>query len=323
VKGDVTPAAPSHGSDAPIFDLPAGRRDEFLELMREVYGTAMSEEEFDWFFERNPAGGRILSAVEDEGRVVGVLAMSFARALVEGDEKRVAFAVHAVTHPRARARGIFSRLELRNEELVAKAGASLALGFTNPMAGPILVRKLGWHDLYRMRLWARVLRPLRALRRRGGGGLPATRGGTLARFGRVQEEAWRNRLGRFGNCLVRDQEFLNWRYVDTPKDYRAFASENGFAVVGHALHKGVSAAVVCDLVAPPREARSLLRRCLREARGGADVAIGVPAPGQRAAFLSTGFVPTPITIRVIGKALGPEARLPERWHFAPGDTDIF
>ena len=315
--------APNPEAELAIFDLAPARRAEFLGLMRAVYGQAMSEDEFDWFFERNPAGGRILSAVEDGGQLAGVLAMSFARAVVEGREELIAFAVHAVTHPRTRGRGIFSALELRNEQRAAEAGASLALGFTNPMAGPILVGKLGWSDLYRMRLWARVLRPLRALRRRGGGGLPPSRGGTFTRFDPVQEEAWRRELGRWGNCLVRDTAHLNWRYVETPKDYRRFASAKGYAVVGHAIHKGVSAAVICDLVGPAREARSLLRRCLREARGGADVAIGVPAPGQRTAYLSLGFVPTPVTIRVIGKPLRPDARLPERWHFAPGDTDIF
>jgi hypothetical protein len=81
--------------------------------------------------------------------------------------------------------------------------------------------------------------------------------------------------------------------------------------------------VICDLVGPVAESRSLLRRCLREARGGADVAIGVPAPGQRGAFAALGFVPTPMTIRVIGKPLVPDASLPAAWHFAPGDTDFF
>ena len=309
--------------DSTGFDLPPERRGEFIELMREVYGTAMSEDEFDWFFERNPVGGRILSAVEDGERVIGVLAMSLARAVAEGRNTLVAFAVHAVTHPSARGRGIFSGLELRNEGRAAGAGATLALGFTNPMAGPILVGKLGWHDLYRMRLWVRVLRPLRAARRRGGGGLPPTRGGTLARFGPAQEEAWRRGLRDWRNCLVRDVSHLNWRYVDAPKDYRVFESANGYAVVGHKVHKGVSAAVICDVVGPAHEVRALLGRCLQEARGGADVAIGVPAPGQRTAFLARGFVPTPTTIRVIGKPLSSEAQLPERWHFSPGDTDIF
>jgi GNAT superfamily N-acetyltransferase len=306
-----------------VSDLPSERRGEFLGLMREVYGHAMSEQEFGWFFERNPSGGRVLSAAEEDGRVLGVLAMSLARAVVDGREQPVAFAVHAVTHPAARGKGIFSKLELRNEERVAAEGVTLALGFTNPQSGPILVGKLGWRDLNRMRLWARVLRPLRALRRSGGGGLRASRGGVLGRFDSAQERAWRRVAPAWGNCVVRDTAHLNWRYVDSPKDYRAFASANGYAVVGHAVQKGISSAVVCDLVGPAGEARSLLRRCLREARGGADVAIGVPAPGQRAAYLSAGFIPTPMTIRVIGKPLRDGVPLPTRWHFAPGDTDFF
>jgi GNAT superfamily N-acetyltransferase len=302
-----------------LFDLTSEQRDDFLGLMREVYGRAMPADEFAWFFERNPAGGPILSAAEDGERVLGVLAMSLARALVDGREELVAFAVHAVTHPAARGKGIFSRLELRNEERAAEAGASLALGFTNPLAGPILVGKLGWRDLYRMRLWARVLR----LRRPAEGGRLPGPGGTLERFDERHEAAWRAVAPRWGNCLLRDEVYLNWRYADAPKDYRIFESPNGYAVVSDAIQKGVWAAVICEVVGPPREARSLLKRCLREARGGPAVAIGVPAPGQHFAYLSLGFVPTPMTLRVIGKPLGDDAALPERWHFMPGDTDFF
>jgi GNAT superfamily N-acetyltransferase len=305
-------------------ELGSARRDDFLGLMRDVYGEAMSEEEFDWFFDRNPAGPRLLSASDDEEGIVGALAMSYARAIVAGREELVAFAVHAVTHPRSRGKGVFSTLELRNEERAAEAGATLALGFTNPMAGPILVGKLGWRDLYRMRLWARVLRPLRALRREGGdGGLPPSRGGTLTRFGEEQEGAWRAVQPGWGNGLARSAAYLNWRYADAPKDYRALASANGYAVVGHAVQKGISSAVICDLVGPRSEQRRLLGRCLSEARGGADIAIAVPAPDQRRAYLSLGFVPTTQTIRVIGKPLRPDAELPERWHFSLGDTDFF
>src|SRR3954452_16766951 len=112
--------------------------------MQETYGTAMSPAEFDWWFDRNPAGPRILNAArEEDGTPLGVLAMSFARM----DEGLAAFAVHAVTTPAARGRGVFSTLELHNEEEARAAGAVWALGFTNPMAGPILVGNLGWVDL--------------------------------------------------------------------------------------------------------------------------------------------------------------------------------
>ena len=308
---------------ARLSDLESTGRDDVLELMREVYGQAMSPDEFDWFFDRNPLGGRIVSVAEDDGRLAGAVAMMPAQALVGGQPARVVFAVHAVTHPATRGQGIFSRLESRNEQRAAAEGATLALGFTNPLAGPILVGRLGWRDLYRMRIWARPLRPLRALRRLGGGGLPAVRGSTVERFTPAQERAWRAVAPQWGNCLVRDAAYLNWRYLEAPREYRAFASENGYAVVGHAVHKGISAAVVCDLAGPRGEQRALLRRCLQEARGGADAAIGVPAPEQRAAYLSLGFLPTPQTIRVIGKPLRAGADLPTEWYFSLGDTDFF
>src|SRR5690348_7611853 len=117
------------------------RRDDFLALMQETYGQAMSPGEFDWWFDRNPAGPRILNeARDDEGTTLGALAMSFARM----SQGLVAFAVHAVTTPAARGRGVFSTLELGNERAAAEAGALWALGFTNPLAGPILVGRLEW-----------------------------------------------------------------------------------------------------------------------------------------------------------------------------------
>src|SRR5436309_1875123 len=131
--------------------------------MQETYGEAMSPVEFDWWFDRNPAGPRILNeARDDDGTALGALAMSFA-AMSQG---LAAFAVHAVTTPAARGRGVFSALELHNEEEAAAAGAGWALGFTNPQAGPILVGKLGWEDVTSLRIWAR---PKRLRRRRTGG----------------------------------------------------------------------------------------------------------------------------------------------------------
>ena len=288
-------------------------RDDFLGLLDEVYGESMSPAEFDWFFDRNPAGPRLLSEVREDGRSLGVLAMSYARAQVGGDEQLVAFAVGAVTHPDARGRGIFGRLELANEEQAAAAGATMALGFTNPMAGPILVGKLGWHDLYRMRLWARPLR----LKRTGVGELAPRSGGYLESFDARHEELWR--AGGYRNALVRSAAYLTWRYLDAPRDYRVLGDERGFAVLGHAVRKGFSAGVVCDLVGP---AQRLLRRCVRESKG-CDIVLGVPGPGQEGAYLAAGFVPAPGTIRVIGKPLRDGVQVPDRWDFTLGDTDIF
>jgi GNAT superfamily N-acetyltransferase len=290
---------------------PSGR-DEFLALMRETYGSAMSEAEFDWWFDRNPAGPRVLSAAREDGDALGVLAMSFFR-MRDG---LAAYAVHAVTSPAARGKGVFSQLELHNEEEAAAAGARVALGFTNPMAGPILVGKLGWEDVTRLRIWARPKR----LRRRGEGRLRVA--AERRTFERRHEDAYRAEAASWGDHMVRDVEYLNWRYVDSPREYVRLESDRSWAVVTHAVWHGFSSAVVADAVGPEKPA--LLRRAPGVVE--ADIAVAMPNPGEERAYLAAGFVPTPRTIRFIGKRLAPDAPLPHdrrAWRFSLGDLDFF
>jgi GNAT superfamily N-acetyltransferase len=272
---------------------PAGR-DDFLALMQETYGSAMSPAEFDWWFDRNPAGPRILNAARDETDVLGVLSMHFARM----DNGLHAFAVHAVTAPAARGRGVFSMLELRNEQEAAAAGAQWALGFTNPMAGPILVGKLGWEDVTSLRVW---VRPKRWPKRKG-----AVRAPGVSPFAATRALP--------GRHILRDQAYLNWRYVDSPRPY----ARVGDVVVTHALWHGFSSAVVC-------EHGSGLGRAVRLVE--ADIAVAMVNPGEERRFLAAGFVPTPRTIRFIGKRLTRDApELPKRrdaWYLTLGDLDFF
>ncbi len=269
---------------------PAGR-DEFLALMKETYGAAMPEAEFDWWFDRNPAGPRILNVARDDGVALGALAMSFARL----DNGLAAFAVHAVTTPAARGRGVFSTLELHNEEKAAAAGAGWALGFTNPMAGPILVGKLGWEDVCSLRIWVRP----KGLRREG-----------RVRATPIDPEP--RELP--AHHIVRDESYLRWRYADSPRAY----AQAGDVVVTHATWHGLSSAIVCE------HGRGLERalRCV-----DARIAVALVNPGEETRFVAHGFVPTPRTIRFIGKRLDPDASpLPHdrhAWHFTLGDLDFF
>jgi GNAT superfamily N-acetyltransferase len=285
---------------------PAGR-DGFLALMQENYGAAMSPAEFEWWFDCNPAGPRILTEARDDVTPLGVLAMSFFR-MRHG---LAAYAVHAVTTPAARGRGVFSALELHNEQAAAAAGAPWAFGFTNPMAGPILVGRLGWEDLTSLRIWARPKR----LRRTGAGGLRADTG--------VQPFDDRHAAPFAAHHIVRDAAYLTWRSADSPRRSVRFDGPDGWAVVTHASWHGYSSAVICDAVGPGIP--SLLRRCVRGV--DADVAIAMVNPGEERAYLAAGFVPTPRTIRFIGKRLTDDAPvLPKErraWRFTLGDLDFF
>jgi GNAT superfamily N-acetyltransferase len=328
------------------------KRADLVALLARVGTTQLTDEEFAWWFDRNPAGEGIVSLAVDRGDVVGVAAMSFFRTMLDGAEARLAIPVNVATDPRYRGQGVFSTLEQENEAAAAESGSPLTVTFPNGASYPIFVTRLGWIDLPRLRLWARPLSAgavARYLLGRPGehGGLrpaddaPRTVSGLdvrpVERFGPDFDE-----LGRlagaagYGNHFVRDAEYFNWRYLDSPRDYRCFAASRdgtltGVAVVGHTFKHGVSAGFLADLVVAPRDAdatRALLDRAVDEVRGGADALVLLPPPGraERRALLRSGFAPTNKRLRFIGKTLRDDAVLAARkdaWHFTLGDFDFF
>jgi len=326
-------------------------RSALVALLERVGTTQLSDDEFAWWFERNPAGEGIVSLAVDAGDVVGVAAMSFFRTRLDGEVTRLAIPVNVATDPRYQGRGVFSTLERENEAAAAASGSPLTVTFPNARSYPIFVRRLGWTDLPRLRLWARPLRASALVRYALG--RPGVRGGMRARsteprtarglemrsverFGDDLDELGRRAAAGYGSHFVRDAEYLNWRYLDSPRDYRAFGAYRdgrlaGVAVVGHTFKHGVSAGFVADLVTAPEDVdatRGLLDRALDEVRDGADALVLLPprAPAQRRALLRAGFLPTNKKLRFIGKALHEGVRLDERaeaWHFTLGDFDFF
>jgi len=327
------------------------QRAALVSLLARIGTTQLSDEDVALWFERNPAGEGIVSLAVDGGEVVGVAAMSFFRTSLNGVETRLAIPVNVATDPRYRGQGVFSTLERENEAAAAASGSPLTVTFPNGASYPIFMSRLGWIDLPRLRLWARPLRAGAVLRYALG--RPGQRGGLRApdadprpnrglevrlvdRFGPELDELGRRAATGYGSHFVRDAEYFNWRYLDSPRDYRCFGAFRnddlvGVAVVGHTFKHGVSAGFLADLVAAPdgrQEARTLLSRAVAEVRGGADALVLLPPPSraQRRALLEAGFAPTNKKLRFIGKSLHDGVHIDERvgaWHFALGDFDFF
>jgi GNAT superfamily N-acetyltransferase len=293
-----------------VYELAAyepAQRDDYLRLLRDAWGdSALTGEEFDWWFSRNPAGS-LMSVARDDGRVVGVAAHSLYR-MVLGEEERLAtFSVHATTDPVARGKGVFVGLERKHEEEAEARGAAVVLAFASAPTAPLFLGPLGWTSVGKLRVWARPLPRLSV--RRGG----AARVERFA-FGGDAAAAW-------SNHIVRDAEYLNWRYLDSPRDYVAYNADGGYAVLGHKRHKGHPIALVADLVGP---VRPLLRACVAAVKPGTRALFALPGVGETAAYLSCGFVPTPMTLDFMGKPLAGELDGdPRAWRFTLGDTDFF
>jgi GNAT superfamily N-acetyltransferase len=326
-------------------------RASLVALLARVGTTALSDEEFAWWFDRNPAGEGIVSLAVDGDEVIGVAAMSFFKTRLEGVETRLAIPVNVATDERYRGRGVFSTLQEANEGAAAGAGSPLTVTFPNARSHPIFVGRLGWIDLPRLRLWARPLRAGGVVRyalgrtgERGGMRPPDASARTLRgldvrpieRFGSELDTLGARAAAGYGSHFARDAAYFNWRYLDSPRDYRCFGAYRGdelvgAAVVGHTFKHGISAGFLADLVAAPDETtaiRALTSRATAEVQGGADAVVLLPprARAHRRALVRAGFGPTKTKLRFIGKPLREGARIdtrPDAWHFTLGDFDFF
>ena len=277
-------------------------REAYLGLLGEAWGDrTMTGDEFDWWFSRNPAGS-LMSVARMDGRIVGVAAHSLARMVLDGGQRLASFSVHATTHASARGQGIFAELERKHEREAAERGAAVVLAFASASTAPIFLGPLGWTEIGRLRVWARPLLSQAAA--------PA------------EPEAFsgpEDRAACWANHVVRDADYLNWRFLDSPRGYRVVRSGSGHAVVGRTSYRGVETAVLADF---SHGSRDLLRRAIALSRARAMIAL--PASNERRLFLSLGFVPAPYRLHLMGKPLaGPLSADPRAWRFTLGDTDFF
>jgi GNAT superfamily N-acetyltransferase len=288
-----------------LRDYRAEDKAAYLALLREAWGPgSMTEAEFDWWFDGNPAGSLRSVAVRD-GQVVGVAAHSLFRMALHGEERVVSFSVHATTHRSARGQGIFPALEEKHEREATERGVAAVLAFASAPTAPIFLGPLGWTEIGRLRIWARPV-------------LRHGESGREAGFGRQGDVA-----AAWPNHIVRDPQYLSWRYGASPRGYERLDSKRGFAIVWpEKRHRGRTIAVVADLVAPRAEIRGLLLEAAAAARGRWLFAL--PGVAQASIYASAGFVPTPRTLHFMGKPLAGKLDTDLRaWRFTLGDTDFF
>jgi GNAT superfamily N-acetyltransferase len=288
-------------SDFELVSYEPGHRDDYLRLLRGAWGEgAMSGDEFDWWFDGNPAGSLRSVAVMDD-RVVGVAGHSLYRVVLDGEEAVASASVHAVTHPSARGRGIFIELERKHEREATERGVACVLAFASAPTAPLFLGPLGWTAIGELRVWARLV-----------SAKVSGEAVSSLDLGRDAASSWPNHV-------IRDEKYLRWRYLDSPRGYEAVANDGGYAVVWPAKrHKARTIAVLADHVGDT----DLLGEARRRARSR--LLFALPAPEQRGTYLAAGFLPTPQTLNFMGKALAGRLNTdPRAWRVTLGDTDFF
>ncbi|MBW1742941.1 MAG: GNAT family N-acetyltransferase [Deltaproteobacteria bacterium] len=274
-------------------------RDGDEELLPDLYKSA-DDMPFDfrywqWLFKANPAGSGYVWLAEDDGVLTGQYAIIPTRMHLQGKPIRCAQSVAAVTHPNYRRQGIFKTLARAVFEETRLGDVNLGYAFPNDPSRRGHVKHVDFSILEKLTTWVRPLNFAGVLNTRIKNQVISNAAGkpiqfffnalypphmrsdadiqieSTSRIPKEVDDLFETCTPRFQNLVVRDYEYLKWRYQDHPThSYRMFLGYRGdillgYCVCGSAVRKGIEIGLIMDLFLDPDDrdmARSLIGRAV-------------------------------------------------------------
>ncbi len=317
-----------------------------------------------WLYRDNPRGMGVIAVADAEGKIVSHAAEIPLMMKIGSAEVLTGIALDAMTHPDFRRQGTLAALvDLRRQE-GEKRGIRATYGFRNKYAYPYpgLASRLVMFDGATIQKVFLAVDWKAALRTQTGNGLLRALGpaaGRLAdavvfrprearcpeglsirpveRFDEQADRFWARISERNRVMVVRDQQYLNWRYADPPhrRYTRLVASRAGdmagFAVFSCGEVEGTTIGCIVDVLAESgRVAEGLVAaavaRCREEKAALVWSARMAGTPLARA-FRRQGFISAPRSKSIVVKGwtnspdLAAELREPGNWFLQMGDSD--
>ena len=237
-----------------------------MELEKAVYGLALNEEEWlkrwQWWHLDNPAGPPIIWLAEHDGRIVGISGL-IPRLMKLGDKIIIGgVGQDIMTYPTYRGQGMYRALINRVLDETSKKGMHVLYAFPNQRAWPLLVKKLHWVTICPSASMFKLLRLPNIMKRyvsnRFLSRICATMGSPivsllLGRDGKSHKLAglvineissfdtrfddfWKKASTNYDIVVVRDRDYLNWRYINVPATDKAdkiYAAEKDGEICGY------------------------------------------------------------------------------------------
>lgn len=354
---------------ARVITLTERDKGSVLDLIREAHGTDIADRHasfWDWRIEGNPwfvPQQDYRLGLESEGRVMGAINLIPARVKMGDNLYPALCPLDLVVSPAAKQRSVATG-SLMISGAVARMQIPILYGGTLERAAKPWARAFGVDPVIgRYRTHHRVLAWGTMLRQRRGvpgwlaacAGLVPRAAGALAsgllalrsprdvtikpveEFGPEFDTLWNWAASGYPNLLVRNSEFLNWRFRRFPgRSYTALGAYRGGKLVGYAVlrwieDREVPAARIVDLFTHHDDVpvfRRLLRAALAEAqrRGAAMVSmLEVMQPEFRRELRLALFFRGRSHICMIGRSLAhapAEFYDASRWWITLADCDL-
>jgi len=215
---------------------------------------------WNWKYRDNPAGNFVIWLAEVDGKLVSQYAINGVKVKIGSEIIAASQSVDTMTHPDYRGHGIFFTLSTRVFDEAGKQGIDIVYGFPNQMtswhqkcwfevgAESIMIKPLNLENILTKYITNKFLLKIcavsanfiiKALYRTKKP--PKVNGLTIIRIPSFDErinDLWEKVSNDYEIMVIRDKEYLNWRYVDVPDvDYGIYLAEKEGQILGYAVLK--------------------------------------------------------------------------------------
>jgi GNAT superfamily N-acetyltransferase len=338
-------------------------RDAALRLMARAFAPDANHPAlWDWAFVRNPCTSDLYYLVADTGDGLAAQCAAIPVAMVhQGRRIRGLITIFTATDPAFQRLGLFRALAERLYERTTET-CPIVYGFPNRRSAPTYYKHLGRVEL---RPFPQLRRPLRnrgrypegnsgtamaarALDMAGLIGRDRTIGVSLVDdFTGIANPIWQELEPHAGTAIVRDEAFLNWRFVQSPFQYLRFVAVRDGEPVGLAVLAADSSdgkARMMEFMVKPSETAGVARALLSHVIGAATesgayglgfiatrrhpqwralLAAGLlPVMGERLRASRLGAGENAFGVRVNGPGVDPRSVLDiDSWYLSGADQD--
>ncbi len=259
-----------------------GDEEALSELFYETFGDGKSLDYWNWKYWTNPAGEHMTVVALDGPRIVGNLGgvparMKAGSATLLGNQR-----VDSVIAPDHRIVTTAFQLVGATAQLMTEKNVHFTYTFTNKETYSINTQVLGFHEVCPIFCMSKVMNPAPYLEKKlrmgfltkplGIAGKQAMtrinkkrlsipeglRVTEITHFDNRFDDLWHRESEAYEVAVVRDSEYLNWRYIESPMPYKIFGVETdeavkGFVVLG-CYRQDVFRGLIVDILAEKGQA---------------------------------------------------------------------
>ena len=337
-------------------------RDGDEEQIRKLRGITLSGAKDDrwwkWFYKNNPAGPSLIWIAEVDNEIIGHAAHVPIRMKIGNQEVIGALGVDSMTHPDYQHQGILKKLQEKIAESSVEHGLYISVGtcLSHIMT---IYKKLQIIEICQQHLLMKVTSLGKLLKRRFG--IPRFLGNALGyiwelittrnsstedniidinqifTFEKSINEFWRKASVQKQIMVVRDMEYLNWRYFEKPgEDYKIFVAKKEVDIMGYMVLKlgkiDPTRGLIIDLLTLPDDnivIETLISKAIAYFKENGILIIScfmLPDTQYYPILKKLGFIrrnsDLHFDIDIYNQSVSKEfVTNPQNWYFVRGDTD--